>query len=133
VSRDDSPRRRTLTPIGGELQHRELVIGEPSLVDRIRRRIPRRTPTTWYGAFLLGLGRFGLAAAVTVGVAFLIAYLGGWTSDRALPKVFYIIGAFVLLGSALASASPMSTPYESQFERMRDAPPCSSSFRSGSS
>ena len=93
MSFDESPRRRSLTPIGDELRHRELEVGKPSLRDRWRRRrrlLPR--PTTWYGIVLVGIVRFAVALAVAVGLVLLIAELVGWTSRHDLVKLFLIVG-----------------------------------------
>jgi len=78
VSFDEGPRRRSLTPIGDELRHRELEVGKPSLRDRWRRRrrlLPR--PTTWYGIVLVGIVRFAVALAVATGLVLLIGELAG--------------------------------------------------------
>ena len=93
MSFDGGPRRRSLTPIGDELRHRELEVGKPSLRDRWRRRrrlLPR--PTTWYGIVLVGIVRFVVVLAVAVGLVLLIGELVGWTSRHDLVKLFLIVG-----------------------------------------
>jgi hypothetical protein len=67
----DRPRRRSLTPIGDELQHREVEVGTPSLRDRWRRR-RRLLPTNWYGAVLVGIVRLAIIAGIAIGFTFLL-------------------------------------------------------------
>ena len=118
MSFDESPRRRSLTPIGDELRHRELEVGEPSLRDRWRRRrrlLPR--PTTWYGIVLVGIVRFAVALAVAVGLVLLIAELVGWTSRHDLVKLFLIVGGGMVATLSTAAFGGGWGRWEGLYER----------------
>ncbi len=109
MSLEDPPRRRSLTPIGDELQGRAASpeVGKPSLLDRWRRR--RRLlpfPTTWYGRLGIGLLRFAIILGVAVGATLLIAYLGGWSHGAALAKTFIIVGGALVASISLTSSEP---------------------------
>jgi hypothetical protein len=101
----EPPRRRSLTPIGEELQVRSapLGVGKPSLLDRWRRR-RRLLPvaTTWYGRLAIGLVRFAIVLGFAVGATVLIALLGGWTHGKALDKTFIIVGGALISSLSLA-------------------------------
>jgi hypothetical protein len=94
-------RRRTLTPLSGEL--RAPVAWTPADPTRKeRRRKAKAPPTTRGGVLLHGLARFALLLGSLIGgvalIATLIVWLGGASSGRVFPIAFYIAGA--LLGSA---------------------------------
>jgi hypothetical protein len=118
LSFDEGLRRRSLTPIGDELRHRELEVGKPSLRERWRRRrrlLPR--PTTWYGIVLVGIVRFVVVLAVAVGLVMLIGELVGWTSRHDLVKLFLIVGGGMVATLSTAAFGGGWGRWEGLYER----------------
>jgi hypothetical protein len=118
---EEPRRRRTLTPLSGELRANEAdVLGRPppkpraSLRARLRRR-RRPPPRTWREAVARGLARFavvvGLLSGLAVGVAFLLAWLTGIELQRALTLSFLLGGVLILAAGFFSSAAPMDTDY----------------------
>ena len=115
-------RRRTLTPLSGELK--APVAWTPADPTRKeRRRKTKAPPTTRGGVLLHGLGRFALFMGGLIGgvalIATLIVWLGGGSSGRVFPIAFYIAGA--LLGSAafFGSTGTYAPRYWDRGERER--------------
>lgn len=115
---DETPRRRSLTPIGDELRPREVEVGRPSLLDRWRRRrrlLPR--PTTWYGLLLVGIIRFLIALGVAIGIVLLISELGGWDDRHDLVKIFLIVGGGMVATLSMAAFGGGFARWEGLYER----------------
>jgi hypothetical protein len=76
-------------------------------LERLRRRRPKRPPTTLAGILAAGLGRLGIAVGAASGIALVVAH---WTG-RNTAFGFYVVGAGLLAVAFLSSAANVSTPY----------------------
>ena len=116
---DEPRRRRSLTPLSGELRAEEApVLGRPPPRKRLRNRLRRRPkppPKTWPEAIARGLVRFAVVlavmAALVLAVAFSLVWLADMESDRALTLSFLLGGVLVLAGGFFSSAAPIETDY----------------------
>jgi len=116
---EEPPRRRTLTPLSGELRADEpQVLGRPAprkpLRARLRRK-PKPPPKTWGEAIARGLVRFTLTivllSAVVVGVAAALWWLADMDFRRAVALSFLLGGVLILAGGFFSSAAPIDTDY----------------------
>jgi hypothetical protein len=117
---EERRRRRTLTPLSGELRVSEAeVLGRPPqarkrLRDRLRRR-PKPPPKTWGEAIARGLARFTAAvvllSAALVGVAGLLWRFAGMEFARAATLSFLLGGVLILAGGFFSSAAPIDTHF----------------------
>jgi hypothetical protein len=117
---EERRRRRTLTPLSGELKVGEAeVFGPPPrarkrLRDRLRRR-PKPPPKTWSEAIARGLARFTLTivllSGVATGAAALLWWLAGMEFARAVTLSFLLGGVLILAGGFFSSAAPIDTDY----------------------
>jgi hypothetical protein len=108
----DRSRRRSLTPLSGEL--REQPPPKPKRIRRRRRR-ERPAPTTTRAAILFGLRRFAMLLAIlgglTLAAGWAIAHFGDRDLRHTLSNAFYIAGALCIGGAFFSSAAPIQTPY----------------------
>jgi small-conductance mechanosensitive channel len=120
---DERRRRRTLTPMSGEVVVRDIS-------DEVRRARPRRLATllrlphlpharTTTGAIAIGLVRVAIALVPCIGIALLIDHF----LDRSPAIAFYLVGASVLATAFLFAAADTESRYywdaEEREERVR--------------
>jgi hypothetical protein len=116
---EERRRRRTLTPLSGELRVEEAhVLGRPAPRKTLRarlRRQPKPPPKTWAGAIARGLARFTLTVVLLSGVVVAVAaglwWLAGMDFARALTLSFLLGGVLILAGGFFSSAAPVDTDY----------------------
>jgi hypothetical protein len=116
---DEPRRRRSLTPLSGELRAEEAqVLGRPpprkSLRARLRRK-PKPPPKTWGEAIARGLVRFTLTivllSALLAGVAVLLVQFTDMEFARAVTLSFLLGGVLILAGGFFSSAAPVDTDF----------------------
>ena len=117
---EERRRRRTLTPLSGELRAGDAeILGRPAprrrLRDRLRRR-PKPPPKTWGGAVARGLARFALIVTLLSGLVVGIALVVVWRTDadfeRTIALAFLLGGVLLLAGGFLSSTvAPVQTGY----------------------
>ena len=116
---EEPRRRRTLTPLSGELRTGDAqVLGRPEprrpLRARLRRK-PKPPPKTWGEAIARGIARFTLTivllSAVVLGVAAALWWLAGMELARAVTLSFLLGGVLILAGGFFSSAAPIDTDY----------------------
>jgi hypothetical protein len=116
---EESPRRRTLTPLSGELRAEEAqVVGRPEprkpLRARLRRK-PKPPPKTWAEAVARGLMRFTLTVVLLSGVILVVAAALWRFADmdfaRAATLSFLLGGVLILAGGFFSSAAPIDTDF----------------------
>jgi hypothetical protein len=113
---DERLRRRSLTPLSGELRAADPWNARTPRRGRLaslRARRRRRPPATLAGAVARGLLRLGvavaIASAVGVGIATLI--------DRDVASGLYIAGAGLLAVAFFSSAADMESPFYDGYDR----------------
>jgi hypothetical protein len=115
----EPPRRRTLTPLSGELRAEEThVLGRPPPRKPLRARLRRKAkppPKTWGEAIARGLARFTLTMVLLSGVVMGVAAGLWWFADmdfgRAATLSFLLGGVLILAGGFFSSAAPIDTDF----------------------